>query len=129
MADVLIVEDITLVRGAIKAVLAKAGHSVFEAANGEAAIALLQRRGFDLVVTDMIMPRQGGGDVMRFLESRGNRTPILAISGGTADVPAEEVLQTARGQADAVMAKPFDNRELVATVAALLGRGGRRLAP
>jgi DNA-binding response OmpR family regulator len=42
------------------------------------------------------------------------------MSGGNSDVSAEEALQLARAQADAVIPKPFDNRELIATVERLL---------
>jgi CheY-like chemotaxis protein len=122
MADVLLIDDMNLVRGAIKAILTRAGHSVTEAVGGEAAIALLGKQRFDLVITDMIMPGQDGGDVMTYLQTMGNRPPILAISGGNSDVSAEEALRLAREQADAAMPKPFDNNELVATVDKLLER-------
>ena len=119
MADVLLIDDMNLVRGA--AIMTRAEHAVTEAAGGEAAISLLEKRRFDIVVTDMIMPGQDGTDVMPFLRSLGKRPPVLAISGGNSDVSAEEALRLAREQADAVMPKPFDNRELVATVDQLLG--------
>ncbi len=120
MANVLIIDDMNLVRGAIKAILTRAGHAVTEATGGEAGIAMLQSQRFDLVVTDMIMPGQDGGDVMTFLRSMNQRPPILAVSGGSSDVSADEALHLAREQADAVMPKPFDNHELVATVDRLL---------
>ena len=120
MADVLLIDDMNLVRGAIKTILTRAGHAVTEASGGEAGISLLQKQRFDLVVTDMIMPDQDGSDVMSFLHSMGNRPPILAILVGNSDVSADEALQLARERADAAMQKPFDNRELVATVDKLL---------
>ena len=116
MADVLLIDDMNLVRGAIKAILTRAGHAVTEAAGGEAGIALLRKQRFDLVVTDMIMPGQDGADVMTFMHGMGKRPKILAISGGNSDVPAEEALRLAREQADAAITKPFDNRELLETV-------------
>jgi CheY-like chemotaxis protein len=122
VADVLLIDDMNLVRGAIKAILTRAGHSVSEAVGGEAAISLLAKQRFDLVVTDMIMPGQDGGDVITFLHTMRDRPPILAISGGNSDLSTEEALRLAREQADAVMPKPFDNHELVATVNRLLGR-------
>jgi CheY-like chemotaxis protein len=121
LADVLLIDDMHLVRGAVKAILTRAGHTVTEAASAEAGIAQLQKQRFDLVVTDMIMPDQDGSDVMSFLDTMGQRPPILAISGGSSDISAEEALQLARKRADAAMPKPFDNRELVATVDKLLG--------
>lgn len=120
MADVLLIDDMNLVRGAIKAILTRAGHAVAEASGVEAGISLLQKQRFDVVVTDMIMPGQDGTDIMNFLHSMGKRPRILAISGGNSDISADEALQLAREQADAVMPKPFDNHELVASVNKLL---------
>ena len=121
MAAVLLIDDMNLVRGAVKSILTRAGHAVTEAAGGEAGISMLQNQPFDLVVTDMIMPDQDGCDVLSFLKDMPNRPPVLAMSGGSSDVSADEALQLARAQADAVMPKPFDNRELIATVEKLLG--------
>jgi DNA-binding response OmpR family regulator len=121
LADVLLIDDMNLVRGAVKTILTRAGHAVTEASGAEAGIALLQKRRFDLVVTDMIMPGQDGGDVMTFMQGMKERPAILAVSGGSSDVSGDEALRLAREQADAVMPKPFDNRELVATVEKLLG--------
>ena len=121
MADVLLIDDMNLVRGAVKTILVRAGHAVTEAGGGEAGIALLQKQQFDLIVTDMIMPDQDGSDVMSFLRTMPKRPPVLAMSGGNSDIPAEEALRLAREQADAVIPKPFDNRELIATVDKLLG--------
>jgi CheY-like chemotaxis protein len=121
VAAVLLIDDMNLVRGAVKSILTRAGHAVTEAAGGEAGISMLQNQPFDLVVTDMIMPHQDGCDVLSFLKDMPNRPPVLAMSGGNSDVSADEALQLARAQADAVMPKPFDNRELIATVEKLLG--------
>jgi CheY-like chemotaxis protein len=121
VAAVLLIDDMNLVRGAVKSILTRAGHAVTEAAGGEAGISMLQNQPFDLVVTDMIMPHQDGCDVLSFLKDMPNRPPVLAMSGGSSDVSADEALQLARAPADAVMPKPFDNRELIATVEKLLG--------
>ena len=121
MADVLLIDDMNLVCGAIKAILTRAGHSVTEAARAETGISLLQKQRFDLVVTDMIMPGHDGSDVMGFLHSMDRRPAILAIPGGNSDVSVDEAVQLAREQADAAMQKPFDNKELMAAVDKLLG--------
>ena len=120
MANVLLVDDMDLVRGAIKSILTRAGRAVTEASNGEDALALLQKQRFDLVMTDMVMPRRDGADVLMYLRSLHNRPPVLAMSGGSTGLSANEALSLARQHADAVVAKPFDNRELIATVNGLL---------
>jgi CheY-like chemotaxis protein len=121
VAAVLLIDDMNLVRGAVKTILVRAGHAVTEAAGGEAGIELLQKQHFDLIVTDMIMPDQDGSDVMSFLRTMPNRPPVLAMSGGNSDVSAEDALQLAREQADAIVPKPFDNHELIQAVQKLLG--------
>jgi CheY-like chemotaxis protein len=120
MADILLIDDMNLVRGAIRTVLTRGGHAVTEAANGEAGIALLKSRRFDLVVTDVLMPGCDGNDVVMFLDTLSERPPVLSISGGATGIPADEALRWSRKKADAVMVKPFVNHELLATVRHLL---------
>jgi len=120
MADILLIDDMNLVRGAIKAVLSRAGHTVTEAATGEAGLELLKTRRFDLVVTDIMMPGADGNAVIMSLDGMPERPPILSMSGGGAGVPAEQALLLAKEKADTVMTKPFVNKELLATVDTLL---------
>ena len=120
MAEVLLIDDMRLVRGALKTILTRAGHAVTEAAGGHDGIALLRKQRFDVVVTDMIMPDHDGPDVMTFIHGMSNRPAILAISGGSAHLAADEALRLAREQADVAMRKPFDNAELVGAVESLV---------
>ena len=112
-----------LVRGAIHAILTRAGHTVTEAPTGEAGIGLLKKQRFDLVVTDVLMPGTDGNEVLMFLDAMTNRPPILSISGGATGIPAEEALRLSREKADAVMTKPFVNHELLSAVDHLLAAG------
>lgn len=120
MADILLIDDMNLVRRAIRTVLARAGHSVTEAPTGEAGLELLKSRRFDLVVTDIIMPGTDGNAIVMFLDSMQNRPPVLSISGGSTAMPAEQTLLLSKRKADAVMTKPFVNQELLATVENLI---------
>ena len=121
MADILLIDDMNLVRGAIKAVLTRGGHTVTEARTGEAGIALLKSRPFDLVITDVFMPERDGNDVIMFLDAMLERPPVLSISGGATGIPADEALRLSRGKANAAMTKPFVNHELLSIVHHLLG--------
>ena len=120
MAEILLIDDMALVRGAITAILTRGGHSVTEAKTAAAGIALLRRRRFDLVITDVLMPERDGNDVVLFLDAMAERPPVLSISGGATGIPAIEALRLSRERASAVMTKPFVNRELLATVDQLL---------
>ena len=120
MADILVIDDMDDVREGIAAVLGQGGHTVTEAKNGREGIELLKQRGFDLVITDILMPEQDGTEVIMHLDTLPKRPPVLAISGGAAKVPAYIALHLARLKADATLMKPFRNAELLEKVTNLL---------
>ena len=121
MAQILLIDDMTGVRRTICAVLKRAGHTVVEAGDGGAGLQLLDSdQRFDLVITDMLMPKHDCSEVLVFLEQQANRPKVLAISGGGSNVSADEAFMLARSKADATLAKPFDNADLLAVVDKLL---------
>ncbi len=108
-------------RRTVRAVLVRAGHDVTEAEHGaEGSDILRGGRRFDLVITDMLMPKQDGMDVILYLEGLPSRPRILAISGGGSHVFADEAFLLVRTKADGMLAKPFDNSELTDMVDKLL---------
>ena len=120
MANILLIDDMAGVRRTVSAVLKRAGHKVTEADDGGAGLQLLKSDRFDLVITDMLMPKHDGVEVLLFLEQQPNPPKVLAISGGGSQVSADEAFMLARSKADATLAKPFDNAELLAVVDKLL---------
>ena len=100
MAEILVVDDVEDVRK---------------------AIALLKTQRFDLVVTDILMPEGDGTEIMLFLDKMPNRPRVVAMSGGGSLLSPDLALRLARAKADAVLTKPFENSELIATVGRLLG--------
>jgi CheY-like chemotaxis protein len=99
--------------------LKKQGHEVRVAENGAAGLKAVQEQVPDLVVTDVMMPVMDGVEFIRRL--RGDPAtagiPILAASGDT----------HLAGAADAVLAKPYDDRRLVVLVNSLLEKKGREV--
>jgi CheY-like chemotaxis protein len=111
---VLVVDDEPDIRYLLRVTLEMAGYGVVEAAHGEAALEHVRRAQPQLVLTDRMMPRMGGGELIRRL--RGDEStkaiPIVMISGTHSDEPG----------ADASLAKPFNTAELIVLVDRLIGR-------
>ncbi len=98
----LLVEDEELVRAFVSEVLADAGWDVTEAGSGDAALALLQRESFDLLVTDVHMPgRADGYEVARQARARSAGLTVVVTTGRPE--PGRPVL----GGATALLPKPF----------------------
>ena len=126
MTDILLVEDEHLARICIRDLLEEAGYSVAEASDGEEGLEACSDAHYDLVITDMLMPRRDGVELIRALKNRQSDVPILAISGG-GRVPGPLCLALAGNLgAAATLAKPFSRDDLLAAVSTCLGgsRGG-----
>jgi len=125
MASVLVVDDDAHIREVARFALARAGHAVELAHDGEVAYTRLARGGIDLVVLDVLMPELDGFALCRRLRASG-RVPIVFLSSRGEE--ADRVLGLDLG-ADDYLAKPFSPRELVARVAAVLRRTADRQLP
>jgi two-component system, OmpR family, response regulator MprA len=115
----LVADDDPDVRDSLRRALGRAGYSVTTASNGVDAIGAVSRSPVDLIVLDILMPAMDGLSVCRMLRSRGDSTPVLALTAR--DSIDDRVLGLAAG-ADDYLVKPFALRELLARVAALLRR-------
>jgi two-component system chemotaxis sensor kinase CheA len=103
--------------------LEAAGYDVLAAADGEQALALLQERGADLVLTDVEMPRRDGIELTRAVRSspRFGALPVVLLTGRQSEDDRRRGLEAG---ADAYLVKSsFDQRQLLATVAQLLQGG------
>ena len=117
---VLLVEDQEELREALLRVLREAGYHVEAAADGAAALDLALEPGaeFDLVVSDVVMPRMSGLDLAEHLAAAKPRTKVLLISGHMSH-PSLRDREVPSGVA--LLAKPFEPVELTAKVRELLG--------
>lgn len=131
MKSVLIIDDEEEVGHALRRVLERAGLEVQTAIGSEEGLALFEQNAPDLVITDIIMPKMHGIDLIRTLRARHERIRIVAISGGGHFGPMHyqpEAITTAsylaaatQAGADAVLTKPFDKEDLLSAVRRLLG--------
>jgi two-component system OmpR family response regulator len=122
MARILVVDDEPRIVEVVQAYLERDGHRVDTAGDGDRALELAGTAGPDLIVLDVMLPGQSGFDVLRNLRERGVRTPVIMLTA------RDDVIDRVAGLelgADDYVTKPFEPRELVARVGAVL----RRLAP
>lgn len=81
MPDILVVDDEVTIREPLRAFLEHLGHDVTECEDGLAALTMLTQRDFDLVITDVMMPRMNGFQFLeRALPHVGDRLPILMLT-------------------------------------------------
>lgn len=121
MAQILIADDDAPIRTMMQKLLTKAGHVVYEAANGIEAEQIVAKTEVDLVITDIIMPDKEGLMLVRDLKRHAPRLRIIAMSGG-GRAGSMTLLETAvQFGADAVLHKPFRGGELIDLVAATIG--------
>jgi CheY-like chemotaxis protein len=110
---VLVVDDVELLRRSIEVVLKRAGCEVLQAADGQAAVALLRTTAVDAVLTDIIMPGKEGIETIMELREAFPALRIVAMSGGGLG-RACDVLEVAKTLgADRILRKPFTPAQLL----------------
>src|SRR5262245_52854767 len=102
----------------VKSYLGEAGYAVSVAGRGETGIAMLAREPFDSVILDLMLPDMDGLEICRRIRARG-RTPILML---TARGDAMDRIIGLELGADDYLPKPFEPRELLARLRAVLRR-------
>jgi CheY-like chemotaxis protein len=117
MARVLIVEDEFLIAMSLEYSLHEAGHEVLSAHNGRKALELLHNHAVDVIVTDYMMPRMDGSELISRLRQEP-RTAGIKIVLSTALSPP--LLDGKVVGYDAYLQKPVREDELVTVVARLL---------
>ncbi|HYU14452.1 MAG TPA: response regulator transcription factor, partial [Candidatus Acidoferrum sp.] len=118
MKTILVVDDERHIVDLLRLYLEKEGYAVVAAGDGEEALALHARHDPDLVVLDLMLPRIDGFDVCRELRRRGD-TPVLMLTARDDDV--DKIIGLELG-ADDYLTKPFNPRELMARIKAILRR-------
>jgi class 3 adenylate cyclase len=118
---ILAVDDMPENRELISRLLSRAGHTVISAESGEEALELLETRGVDVVLLDLMMPGIGGAEVLKKMkEHEGLRaTPVIMISGRQ---DMDQIITCIQAGADDYLLKPFNPVLLQARISAGIER-------
>ena len=121
---ILIVEDERLLADSLKVLLEKKGFQVEAVYDGESGEEYAQLGVYDLLILDVMMPGLDGYELARRVRARRCGVPILML---TARSGLEDRIQGLNAGADYYLTKPFDSRELLACINALLRRQGSQV--
>jgi CheY-like chemotaxis protein len=135
MSRVLVIDDSDGVRSTLKAMLESAGYDVAVAFDGVDGVAQFQDQSFDLVISDIVMPRKDGLQTVRELREMTEAVPIIVMSGGFQlsdsgdnERDIDDLLFIAEDLgATRTISKPFSQADLLAVVGECLGEIGSRV--
>jgi DNA-binding response OmpR family regulator len=119
MARILVVDDEPHIVDVVSAYLVREGHVVSTASDGEEALQRARADAPDLIVLDVMLPLRSGFDVLRDLRAAGSSAAVILLTA------RDDVIDRVAGLeigADDYLTKPFEPRELVARVGAVLRR-------
>ena len=119
MFKILIAEDDSELRQLFQHVLTKNGYAVTGVSNGEEALSAVEASYFDLILSDIMMPKMDGYELVRALPEAGMTTPVMMI---TAKDAFDDMRLGFLSGSDDYMVKPVNVNEMVLRVGALLRR-------
>ncbi len=120
-SKILVVDDDVRLRDLLRRYLTEQGFNVVTAENAQAMNKLWIRERYDLLVLDLMLPGEDGLSICRRLRGAGDMTPIIMLTAKGEDV--DRIVGLEMG-ADDYLPKPFNPRELVARIGAVLRRVG-----
>ena len=121
---ILIIEDEVRLADSVKAMLERKGFEVEAVYDGQTGAEYAELGVYDLLILDVMMPKMDGYEVARRVRNQRCSTPILML---TAKSGLEDRIKGLNAGADYYLTKPFDSRELLACINALLRRQGNQV--
>ena len=119
--QLLMIEDDARLASMVGEYLRQSGYGFTHAADGASGLAALEGNTPDLVILDLMLPGADGLEICRRLRAEPRYTPILMLTARSTEL--DRVLGLEMG-ADDYLPKPFEPRELLARIRAVLRRGG-----
>ena len=123
---ILVVDDDTRIRDLLRRYLSQEGFDVLLAEDGKSLTRIMLRETADLIVLDLMMPGEDGLSICRRLRAANDATPIIMLTAKVEDVDRIVGLEVG---ADDYLPKPFNPRELLARIHAVLRRRPAQEAP
>lgn len=120
MAKILVVDDIKAITDILSNILTKEGHDVTTAPDGTKAIGALNDMPYDLVISDMLMPKQDGFDVITHIKSNVPDTKIIVMTGGGVAITPADVIRSVGDDIEIFLTKPIGKSELLEAVSKAL---------
>lgn len=117
MERVLVIDDDSLMVEVLREILEAGGYEVFTATSGERGLALIDETHPEVVITDLIMPHTDGVHVINEIRAHSPGVRVIAISGTPR---VEHLTRAVLAEAHRVIAKPFEQDELLDAVAELM---------
>jgi two-component system, OmpR family, phosphate regulon response regulator OmpR len=114
-----VVDDDARIRDLLRRYLSQEGFEIFLAEDSKALNRVLSRDSVDMIILDLMLPGEDGLSICRRLRGSGNNTPIIMLTAKVEDVDRIVGLEVG---ADDYLTKPFNPRELLARIHAVLRR-------
>jgi len=122
MASILVIDDDPGFRRMVSLVLTRAQHTVIEAEDGDLGLMRFKEGKPDLVISDIVMPGKEGIETIREIRALSPDTPIIAMSGGGANIGLEYLDAARKLGASSILAKPFRPVDLAELVKRMLAQ-------
>ena len=115
--SILVVEDEDALRDVLRLELEKIGYKVDDADDGDVAITAIQKKHYDLVLLDILMPRVNGLDVLSFIQNQSPSTKVIML---TAMADIQHAMEAKQRGATDFLTKPYNYDDVITRVSTLL---------
>jgi len=114
---ILVVDDEEALRSVLSSELVSGGYDVMTASDGDEAIAIVEKKKFDLVLLDIKMPKVDGFEVLKFIKKTSPAVKVIMLTG-FADL--KNAIESKKHGAEDFVSKPYDLVDLLTTIERVL---------
>ena len=113
MPKILVIDDEKSIRNTLKEILSYEGYEVTEAQDGSEGIKLVEKEKFDIILSDIKMPKMDGIEVLEKLQELAPETPVVMISGhGNIDTAVEAIRKGAFDAINNLVTRPEQSQNI-----------------